>query len=117
MKKQPTRRRGQGGQSSAARTAVVIFRDTGQVLNDVTVLDKAFTVEIPDGEPVEVPTPKVKTIVYKNLPAYQTDMLRTISGSEFNGVVLNETVTFQAKGLAKPVSYPKEKLLSIVWWY
>jgi hypothetical protein len=116
MKKQPARRRRQGGQSSAARTALVVLRDKGHVLNEATVLERSFTIEIPDGGPVEVLTSKVKTIVYKNLPCYPTDMLRTISGSEFNGVIVNDSVTFKVKDVEKPMSFGKETLASIMWW-
>ena len=103
------------GHSFANNTAVVILRGTGQVLNKVTVLEKAFEIETPDLGVLRVPTPKIKTIVYKNLPSYPTDMLRTINSSEFNGVILNDPIALNSDDLGGTVSLPKAKILSIIW--
>ena len=103
------------GHSFSNNTAVVILRSNGQVLNNVTVLDKVFRVEIPDLKVLAVPTGKVKTIVYKNLPSYATDMLRTVNSSEFNGVVLNDPIKVKSDDLGGIVSLPKANVLSIIW--
>lgn len=57
----------------------------------------------------------MKTIVYKNLPSYPTDMLRTINSSEFNGVVLNDPVEMESDDLGGVVQVRKAKILSIIW--
>jgi hypothetical protein len=103
------------GHSFTNNAAVVILRSTGQVLNNVTVLEKAFRVEIPDLKVLDVPTDKVKTIVYKNLPSYPTDMLRTVNSSEFNGAVLNDPIKMKSDDLGGTVSLPKSSVLSIIW--
>jgi hypothetical protein len=115
MKRQPGRATRLRGHSFAGDTAVVILRGTGQVLNKVTVVEKAFAVDTPDLGVLSVPTPKVKTIVYKNLPSYPTDMLRTVNGSEFNGVVLNDPIALISDALGGKVAVPKSKILSIIW--
>jgi hypothetical protein len=97
------------GDSFADNTAVVILRATGQVLNRVTVLQKVFQVETADLGVLEVPTRKVKTIVYKNLPSYPTDMLETVKGSEFNGVIVNDPIRMKSDDLGGAVSLPQGK--------
>jgi hypothetical protein len=96
--------------------AVVILRDTGQVFNEATILEESFKVQTPDAGTIEVPTARVKTIVYKNLPGYPTDMLSTVNGSEFDGDILNDPVTIKAADIQQPQPLPKKTLLSIVWW-
>ena len=85
------------------------------MLNNVTIFEKSFRIETPDVGVIEVPTNRVKTIVYKNAPSYQTDMLRTINSSEFNGVVLNDPVAMASDDLGGTVSLAKGKILSIIW--
>ncbi len=91
------------------------MRGTGQVLNQVTILERAFQVDTPDLGVLSVLTPRIKTIVYKNLPSYPADMLRTINGTEFNGVVQNDPVRMQSADLDGVVSVSKAKILSIIW--
>ena len=102
------------GHSFSSNTAVVILR-AGQVLNKVTVLEKSFRVETPDLGVLDVPTKGIKTIIYKNLPSYATDMLRTVNGSEFNGPILNDPVKMTSDDLGGTVSVAKAKILSIIW--
>lgn len=94
--------------------AIIIFRNTGQVVNHAKVLEESFRVEIDIGV-VTVKTELIKTIVYKNLPAYPTDMLRTMGGSKFNGPVLNDPIRVEAEDLGGVKSIPKAKIISIVW--
>ena len=103
------------GHAFANNTAVVVLRATGQVLNQVTVLEKAFRIETPDVGVLEVPTKQVKTIVYKNLPSYPTDMLRTVNSSEFNGVILNDPIKMKSDDLGGTIAMPRAKVLSIIW--
>lgn len=109
-----TRRRAIG-RSFAGGTAVIIMRDTGQVINNATVLEQAFRIDTPDLGVVNIKTRAIKTIVYKNLPSYQTDMLRTINSSEFNGRVLNDPIRVDAEDLGGKASLPRSKVLSIIW--
>ena len=54
-------------------------------------------------------------IVYKNLPSYPTDMLRTLTSSEFNGVILNDPVRMKSDDLGGAVPVPRASVLSIIW--
>lgn len=103
------------GKAFAGDLAVVILRSTGQVLNRVNVRERAFRVQTPDLGILTIPTQRVKTIVYKNLPSYPTDMLRTVSSSELNGVILNDPVEMESEDLGGVARLPKAKILSIVW--
>jgi hypothetical protein len=103
------------GKAFAGDTAVVILRSTGQVLNRVTIPEKVFRIETPDLGTLSIPTRKIKTIVYKNLPSYPTDMLRTVNSSEFNGIVLNDPIEMTSEDLGGTVRVPKAKVLSIIW--
>ena len=114
MKGKPTKAKRLVGRSFSNNTAVVILR-SGQLLNNVTVLEKSFSVQTDDLGVLKIPTPNVKTIVYKNLPSYPTDMLRTVSSSEFNGPILNDPVKMKSEDLGGTVSIAKAKLISIVW--
>lgn len=95
--------------------AVLILRNTGQVLNNVKVLEREFRIETPDLGTLAIPTRDIKTIVYKNLPTFPTDMLRTIRGTELNGNVLNDPVAVDAAELGGKTKIAKAKLLSIIW--
>jgi hypothetical protein len=95
--------------------AVIIFRNTGQVVNHARVLEKSFRVQTPDLGTLTVKTAQVKTIVYKNLPAYPTDMLRTVGSSEFNGEILNDPIQVEAADLGGVARIAKAKIASIIW--
>lgn len=97
-----------------AGNAVVVLRNTGQVINDVIVRDKNFTVDTPDLGKRTIKRDRIKTIVYKNLPSYPTDMLRLLDGTEFNGVITNDPVTLYTQDLGE-VEVPTKNLLSIIW--
>ena len=84
-------------------------------MNNVTVLEKSFSVQTDDLGVLKIPTANVKTIVYKNLPSYPTDMLRTLGSSEFNGPVLNDPIKVKSEDLGGTVSIAKAKIISIVW--
>ena len=60
------------GRSFPTGTAVIIMRNTGQVINRVTVLEKFFRIETPDLGELKIDTTKIRSIVYKNLPTYPT---------------------------------------------
>ncbi len=95
--------------------AVVILRRTGQVIAHAEVLEKAFTVRTTDLGTLSFSIPQVQSIVYKNLPTYPTDVLKTVGGSEINGSIENDPVEMEAADLGGKVAIPKAKLLSIVF--
>jgi hypothetical protein len=97
-----------------AGNAVVILRSTGQVLNNVIVKDKTFTIDTEDLGRRVIKRDRIKTIVYQNLPSYPTDMLRMLDGTELNGVVTNDPVTLFTEDLGK-IQVPRANLLSIIW--
>jgi hypothetical protein len=103
------------GRSFAGGTAVIIMRDTGQVINKVTVLEKTFRIATPDLGRLKIKTEAIKTIVYKNLPSYPTDMIRTVNSSEFNGRVLNNPIKVETDDLGGKASLARSKVLSIIW--
>jgi hypothetical protein len=103
------------GRSFAGGTAIIIMRDTGQVINKATVLEKAFRIDTPDLGVLKIKTAAIKTIVYKNLPSYPTDMLRTINSSEFNGRILNDPIRVDAEDLGGAERLARSKVLSIIW--
>jgi hypothetical protein len=94
--------------------AVVVLRKTGQVLNNVVVKNPTFAIVTPDLGPRVFKTTRLKTIVYKNLPAYPTDMLRLLDGTELNGRITDDPVTIATLDLGE-VAIPKANILSIIW--
>jgi hypothetical protein len=103
------------GRSFAGGTAVIIMRDTGQVINKATVLEKAFQIATPDLGRLKIKTGAIKTIVYQNPPSYPTDMIRTVNSSEFNGRVLNDPIRVDSDDLGGKASLARSKVLSIIW--
>ena len=103
------------GRSFEGGTAVIIMRDTGQVINKATILEKAFRIDTPDLGRLEIKTGAIKTIVYRNLPSYATDMIRTVNSSEVNGSVLNDPIRVDAEDLGGKASLARSKVLSIIW--
>lgn len=103
------------GRSFPTGTAVVILRKTGQVINRVQVREKAFRIETPDLGVLTVETDRIRSIVYKNLPTYPTDVLRTVNSSEFNGIILNDPIAVEADDLGGAIELPKARVLSIIW--
>ena len=79
------------------------------------MLEKTFKIETPDLGTLTFKTEQIRTIVYKNLPTYPTDMVHTVGGSEINGSVLNDPVRMAAEDLGGEVAMAKAKLLSIIW--
>jgi hypothetical protein len=53
--------------------------------------------------------------VYKNLPTFPTDVLRTLGGSEFNGDILNDPVRIDSEELGGEKPVAKAKLISIIF--
>jgi hypothetical protein len=113
MAKATTRR--PTGRSFSGGTAIIVMRDTGQVINKVTVLDKTFRIDTPDLGVLKFRTEIIKTIVYKNLPSYPTDMIRTVNSSIFNGSVLNDPISVEAEDLGGRARLVRSKVLSIIW--
>jgi hypothetical protein len=95
--------------------AVLILRQTGQVIAHASVLEKTFRVQTTDLGTLTFTIPQIQSIVYKNLPTYPTDVLKTVGGSEINGEVLNDPVAVDAEDLGGKVQIAKAKLLSIVF--
>ena len=94
---------------------LVVLRDTGQTMNDVTVLEPEFVIDTPDLGRVTAPTKRIKTIVFKNLPAYPTDMIHSLNGSELNGTVVTDPIRLRSEDFPELTSVPTAKVLSIVW--
>jgi hypothetical protein len=103
------------GRSFAGGTAVIIMRDTGQVINKATILEKSFRIDTPDLGELEIKTDAIKTIVYKNMPSYPTDMIRTLNSSELNGSVLNDPIRIDAEDLGGKAGLARSRILSIIW--
>ena len=95
--------------------AVVILRDSGQVLAHATILEPSFQVQTPDLGTLTCKAEHVQSIVYRNLPTFPVDMLRTIGGSELNGMVLNDPVHISAEELGGELALAKAKIISIVF--
>src|SRR5262245_5022723 len=100
---------------SGAGKAVVILRDTGQVLANATILDQSFQIQTPDLGTLTLKSEHVQSIVYRNLPTFPVDMLRTIGGSELNGTVLNDPVHISARELGGEAALAKASIISIVF--
>ena len=96
------------------RNGVVILRSTGQVLNNVTVDDASFMIEMTDLGTRTIATTRIKSIVYKNLPTYPTDSMRLLDGTELNGTITNDPVTISTVDLGD-VALPKKNILSIIF--
>lgn len=109
------------GPSTDRGKCVVIMRAThgaSQMYRDVTILDREFQIDV--GEPVErrkVAADRIKTIVFKSLPTYATDMLRTVSGTELNGSVVNDSIHFRSDDFEEPITVPTAAVISIIWHY
>ena len=95
--------------------AVIIFRDTGQVINHARILDRKFRIETPDLGTIAVDTDSIMSIVFKNLPTYPTDVLRTLGGTELNGNILDDPIRVKAPDLGGTVEIRKAKIISIIW--
>jgi hypothetical protein len=95
--------------------AVVILRHTGQVITHATILEKSFRVRTPDLGTLTFAIEQIQSIVYRNLPAYRTDVLRTIGGSEINGRVINDPVRIDAGDLGGKRTVAKARIISIVF--
>ena len=95
--------------------AVVIFRNTGQVLNHAKILEKTFRIETPDLGTLTIKTANIMSIVFKNLPTFPTDVLRTLGGSEFNGNILNDPIRIEAEDLGGVAKVDKARIISIIW--
>lgn len=95
--------------------AILILRQTGQVIANASVLEKAFRIKTTDLGTLTLAIPQIQSIVYKNLPTYPTDVLKTVSGSEINGDVLNDPVNVEAADLGGKVAIAKARLLSIMF--
>src|SRR4030095_5404152 len=101
------------GHSFADQTAVMILR-SGGVLTQVSVLEKTFSIDTPDFGVLDLPRKQIKTIIYKNLPTYPPDFVKTMSGSELTGSVLNDPVRVSTADTGT-ISIAKSKIISIVW--
>jgi hypothetical protein len=94
--------------------AVIILRKTGQVLNNVVVENATFSIATEDLGTLTFQTKRLKTLIYKNLPSYPTDMLRLLDGTELNGVIADDPVTISTDDLGE-IEIRKANILSIIW--
>ena len=111
----PRTKRANVGKFLAGGRAIIIFRNTGQVIAHAAILEKSFRVATPDLGTLTFKIPQIQSIVYRNLPTYPTDVLRTVGGSEINGDILNDPVQVEAEDLGGKAAIAKSKLLSIVF--
>jgi hypothetical protein len=108
-------RRKQAGRWLSDGDAVIIFRNTGQVINHARVLDRKVRIATADLGTLAIPTESISSIVFKNLPTYPTDVLRTLGGTELNGRVLNDPIRVKADDLGGTVEIRKARIISIIW--
>jgi hypothetical protein len=108
------RQRSTFGKFLASGKAIVILRDD-QVITHATIGEKAFQVRAHDLGTLTFTLPQIQSIVYKNLPTYPTDVLRTVGGSEIKGEILTDPIHVRADGLGGGVTLAKAKVLSIVF--
>jgi len=94
--------------------AVIILR-SGQVIARAKVVEKSFRVATSDLGTLTFTIKQISTIVYKNLPNFPTDFLRTIGGSEINGVVLNDPVHVEADDVGGAAAIAKAKIINITF--
>lgn len=78
------------------------------------VLEKFFTIDTGDLEPLKVPTAQLASIIMKNLPNFPLDVMRFPNGYEISGVVLTDPVRVKSKQVGK-VTIELEKILSILF--
>jgi hypothetical protein len=107
--------RATGGKWFLGGKALLVFRRTGQVVTHVMVLEKSFRIRTPDLGTLTFAVEQIQSIVFRNLPAYPTDTLRTVGGSEINGRVLNDPVHVDAGDLGGKKTLARSKILSIVF--
>jgi len=107
-------RKATGHWFGGGKNAVVVLRKTGQVINNVLIEDASFEVVTEDLGTRSIRTNRIKSIVYRNLPTFPTDMLRLLDGTELNGVVTNDPVTISTPDLGE-IRVPKRNLLSIIF--
>jgi hypothetical protein len=111
----PKSKRPSAGKFLANGQAIIILRNSGQVIAGATVAEKSFRVRTPDLGTLAFAIPKIQSIVYRNLPTYPVDVLKTVGGSEINGEVLNDPVHVRADDLGGAAVFPKTALLSIIF--
>jgi hypothetical protein len=109
------KRRKTAGRWLSDGNAVIIFRKTGQVVNHARILDRTFRIETADLGTVAVSTDNLSSIVFKNLPSYPTDVLRTLGGTELNGRILNDPIRVKAEDLGGTIKIRKARVISIIW--
>lgn len=93
----------------------MILRETGNVLAHATILEPSFQVQTSDLGTLICKAEQIQSIVYRNLPTFPSDVLRTIGGSEINGVVLNDPIHLAAEELGGAAEVAKARIISIVF--
>jgi hypothetical protein len=95
--------------------AIIILRNTGQVITHATVKEPSFQVKTPDLGTLTFKVSQVQSIVFRNLPTYPTDVLKTVGGSEINGEISNDPIAIDAEDLGGSTTIARAKILSIVF--
>jgi hypothetical protein len=95
--------------------SLIIMRNTGQVINHATILEKSFTIDTPDLGTIPVKTVNIQTIIFKNLPTFPVDVIRTVGGTEFNGTITTDPIRVEAEDLGGKKDLPAAKVLSIMF--
>ena len=107
-------KKNESGKFFADGRAVVLLR-SGQVITNAKVMEKSFRIATADLGTLTFKVPQISMIVYKNLPNFPTDWLRTIGGSELNGDVLNDSVHLHAADFGEPLAIAKAKIAHITF--
>ena len=94
--------------------AVIILR-SGQVITQAKITERSMRVATSDLGTLTFKLEQISTIVYKNLPNFPTDLLRTIGGSEINGEVLNDPVHVEANDLGGAAEIARAKIINITF--
>jgi hypothetical protein len=77
--------------------SLIIMRNTGQVINHATILEKSFTIDTPD------------------LGTIPVNVIRTVGGTEFNGTITTDPIRVEAEDLGGKKDLPAAKVLSIMF--
>ena len=106
--------RKQPGKFMKGGHAVIILR-SGQVITKARITEKSMRVATSDLGTLTFKLEQISTIVYKNLPNFPTDLLRTVGGSEINGEVLNDPVHVEAEDLGGAAEIARARIINITF--
>jgi len=94
--------------------ALIVLRQ-GNAIDQATILEKEFRINIEELGEIAVPTSLVKTVILKNLPSAPLDVIRFLKGNEISGTVLNDPIHAESEEVGGAIDIPLAKILSIVF--